>query len=208
MNYLHRPVFVVVEGLDGVGKTTLVSELARRLEADVLTTPSVELRDVRRHVDLALADSPAALQAWYAATVLAASDAARGRLAAGRSVVVDRYWLSTLAYSELRGDRMRLPEVERRLLQPDGTLYLYADRKTRRQRILTRGEGLQPHDRASVTREGHRLVDGAFRSLAAHPLAGEFCTVDAGARPREAVLHECLNLVTRRLDRSYAEGRA
>ncbi len=64
---------------------------------------------------------------WYASTVVRASDRIRGLRRAGRAVVVDRYFLSTLVYAgKLRGASLGLAEVERTLVIPHLTVYLHA----------------------------------------------------------------------------------
>ena len=64
---------LVLEGLDGSGKTTLARALADHLGAVPCTTPDPRLRAVRQVVDEALAADPLAGPLFYASTVLAAS---------------------------------------------------------------------------------------------------------------------------------------
>lgn len=40
-----RPLFIAFEGLDGSGKTTCARQLATRIGAQYLTTPSPEVRE-------------------------------------------------------------------------------------------------------------------------------------------------------------------
>jgi len=46
-----RPKFIVVEGPDGVGKSSLVTSLAERLDYLSLKTPPEEFRKLRSHFD-------------------------------------------------------------------------------------------------------------------------------------------------------------
>lgn len=133
-----KPVVVVVEGLDGTGKSTAARLLADRLGAELVQTPPAELQDVRSLIDDALRPSPLARKLFYAATVALASDEARRNLAAGRSTVIDRYWLSTLAYGELLGADTSLAAVGAALLRPTLTLLLEAPTAVRLGRMRQR----------------------------------------------------------------------
>ncbi len=122
-----RAPFIVVEGLDGTGKSTLAAHLAERLGATLLRTPATELSTVRPVVDEAFAQSPVAAQLFYGATVVLASDRARTLLAQGTPVVIDRYWLSTVVYAACRDAHIDLSPVEPVLLRPDLTVFVDAD---------------------------------------------------------------------------------
>ncbi|KPJ86474.1 MAG: hypothetical protein AMS18_15490 [Gemmatimonas sp. SG8_17] len=99
--------FIVVEGADGVGKTTLASRLADRLRQEGLEvievrepggTPVAELARAAV-LDPALDPSPVAeLFLILAARADLVSRIIQPALAAGRIVVGDRYDLSTRAY--------------------------------------------------------------------------------------------------------------
>ena len=175
-----KPCFVVLEGADGVGKSTLALEVAARLDAVLLSTPPRELAAVRGAVDAAFEDCPLARQVWYAATVLSASSRARQLLEHGRSVVLDRYWLSTRCYAQVTGRALELPEVQDALTTPDLTVYLHAPLAVRRRRVGRR-TCLQPHDRMTLSEEGHARLDAAYRGGASLPVVGRWLALDAGA---------------------------
>ena len=175
-----KPCFVVLEGADGVGKSTLAVELAARLDAVLLSTPLHELAAVRSVVDAVFEDCPLARQVWYAATVLSASCRARQLLERGRSVVLDRYWLSTRCYAQVTGQALELSEVQNLLATPDLTAYLHAPLAVRRERVGRRA-CLQPHDRMTLSEEGHARLDAAYRGGASLPVVGRWLALDAGA---------------------------
>ena len=74
------PIFVVFEGLDGTGKSTCARLVAERLGAELLTTPSPEVRRYRDDLIECYAGSQEAAQLFYLSTVFAASDQIRGLL--------------------------------------------------------------------------------------------------------------------------------
>lgn len=186
-----RGRLIVLEALDGVGKTTAARGLARLLGAALMTTPGSDLRAVRGTIDAALADPPLAGALFYAASVLAASAAIEQHLASGRHVVCDRYWLSTLAYAAPQGISLELPQVERALVPADVTLLLTLDEAERRRRLSRRG--LSASDRRTLAPEQASRLLASYRGLAEHPVAGRMVELDLtglspGAATRRAAV--------------------
>jgi dTMP kinase len=162
---IRRPVFVVFEGLDGTGKTTCARRTAELLGAQFLTTPSPSVRRFRDDLLRDLGASQEARQLFYLATVFAASEEVRALLATGRSVVLDRYFLSTQAYAEFRGSRLRVDELQERLLPADVTVLLEASLETRRSRIAARGGSVADGETLSVGADAY-LREAHLRRLA------------------------------------------
>lgn len=168
---------IVVEGLDGSGKTSASVALARALGARWATTPCAVLRTVRQHFDAAFDHSPVARCLAYAASVVAVGEQAAAWRGQGHDVVIDRYWLSTLAYAP-REAAAALRGLQPLVQPADLTLYLSAGLHLRRQRLGGRG-GLSAADRATLDPAEDRRLDERFRALAAHPVAGAMVVVDA-----------------------------
>jgi dTMP kinase len=171
--------FIVLEGIDGVGKTTQVALLSAWL--DVLGAPHVVVREpggtpvgeAIREIVLARTDldvSPESeLLLILAARAALVRDVIRPALEAGKSVIADRFALSTLAYQAygrgLDADRVRRAlDVATGGLEPD--LYLVLD--------LPLAEGLERSRRARggpdrIEAEGEgfrRTVRDAYLALA------------------------------------------
>lgn len=128
-----RGSFIVVEGIDGCGKSTQVARLAAKRDAVATFEPgATELGQSLRRILLEGAVRPDPI----AEALLMASDRAQHvamliepTLAAGRDVISDRYAASTLAYQGAgRGlDRLDLAELMRFAtggLRPDLTILL------------------------------------------------------------------------------------
>ncbi len=120
--------FIVLEGPDGSGTTTHSKILADTLRArgeDVLLTAeptdSTIGKFIREQLQTKAIESPAALQllfcadrAWHIETVI------KPALAAGKTVISDRYVISTLIYGEALGlDPEWLLRVNTPFLEPD-----------------------------------------------------------------------------------------
>lgn len=161
-----RPVFIALEGMDGTGKSTLARALRDALAGHLLRTPPEVLTDLRPILDATFSSAPVASQLFYAATVALASEQARQCLATGKSVVIDRYWASTLAYADCRAERAELDAAEKTLLLPDLTVYLSTDEAERARRLGVRG--MTEADRASLAQRAE-LGKAYERALATFP---------------------------------------
>ena len=137
--------FIVIEGLDATGKSTLVDALAKSLDATLLKCPprleASELTDgdLRKYFDT----RPAVQRrAYYRAANLIASEQAEVALQTGH-VVMDRYWTSTVAFAALDGDsdldREWQGEYPPELRKPDIVILLTVDEKNRAKRMQNRG---------------------------------------------------------------------
>lgn len=184
-------MFIVVEGPDGAGKSTLVEGLAARIAAaglDLVTvrepggTAAAEWAR-RGAFDPALEASPVAeLFFILAARADLVEKVVRPALESGRVVLSDRYELSTWAY-QIEGRGLPRDEVTRanRLatggLAPDLTLVLDIDPAVGRDRQAAQGKGLDRMELEDPT--FHARVAEAFRS-AGGPAVRH---VDAGETP-------------------------
>jgi len=105
-------------------------------------------------------------------------------------VVVDRYWLSTVAYGAEMGAAFDLSSVERQLAPADLTVFLHAPPSVRRSRMLGRGRPLSGHDWMSLDAARSRSLADRYRAAAKGRVAGRFLPVDVSSRrPDEVVRH-------------------
>lgn len=185
-----RGRMIVVEGLDGVGKTVLSRRLADALGAVWLTTPPAELRPLRGPFDRFLSDRPAASQLFYAAMVLAVGQEADALRARGRDVVIDRYWATTRAYGLVRGSPLDLVEVEALIPAADLTVLVDLAEPTRRDRLRAREvsaldrETLDPEIAAALRRALRAQLLGR---VSGRPILIDISGLDEGAAAREAL---------------------
>lgn len=180
---IESPVFIVFEGLDGSGKTTLARLVADALGALYMQTPSETVRVFRDEIIESFTGDQEAAQLFYLSTVFAASTEVERHLGAGRSVVLDRYFLSTQAYAEFRGSKLRLDDFAELLVSADLTVFLDAPLDVRRQRIVERG-GASAADRETL----HPEADSKLRELhvakSALPVVGDFMHIESSAPPQ------------------------
>ena len=114
-------MFIVLEGIDSSGKSTLATMIAARCNGITYATPPEKYRKLRKHVD-----ASSSLQKhynFYHDAVTEASSEINAILSSGKTVVCDRYWLSTLVYH--RAGKMVIEGSDfSRLVQPDLTVLL------------------------------------------------------------------------------------
>lgn len=157
--------FIVIEGLDGVGKSTLVNKLADEYAGHAMSTPGPALRDVRQLVLGAFAHDEIAKALFYTASVSSEGKKARLLADSGEWVFMDRYWASTLAYAQARGVTANLDALSNSLTQSDLTILLQLDEVERQHRLQTRGatvedmETLEPKFRKHVLEELQARAD-------------------------------------------------
>lgn len=136
MTKVARGLLVVIEGIDGAGKSTLAKGLAERLEADgydvVQTREPTDGPFGRRIRALAASDRTRIppdeeWRLFHEDRRIHVEEVVRPALADGRLVIQDRSWPSTVAYQGERGlDRNMLRAAERRIA-PDPDLLFVVD---------------------------------------------------------------------------------
>lgn len=168
---MKMPNFVIIEGPDGCGKTTVARALVERMGGLYLADPgSTPLGERLREI---LLDPKVACSSLAQCYMFTAARAESLRLAAaalseGRSVVYDRGWPSTLVYQGYAEgvDRQVIRDVNRQLYQQlpafrRGTLVLLSTPRSQRlARINYRGGG----DRfESAPEEQLAIIEHAYK---------------------------------------------
>lgn len=162
----QNPV-IVVEGLDGTGKTLVTRTLAEKLSGVAMSTPPPQFAAIR---EIFRGQEEAVARAFYSA---ANYIAAAGILEASQSsaVVVDRWWCSTCAmalangcsYDSLppRGDAVYRWPAD--LPAPDAGFLLCVDEAVRVARIRRRAPEDAEERRLSSQSEMRRVAMEAYR---------------------------------------------
>jgi dTMP kinase len=192
---MERGRLIVFEGAEGAGKSTQIRLLMERLKGARIPSVAVRepggtpvgdaLREIVLHAAQKLTDSTEALLFMASRAELVAREISPS-LAAGKVVLVDRFFLSTYAYQIFgRG----LPEAEigaaNRLatggLVPDLTLLL----DVAAAEGLSRADARGARDRIEIAADDfHERVAGAFRKFAdstwqhSHPECGPIKLID------------------------------
>ncbi|XP_063241784.1 UMP-CMP kinase 2, mitochondrial-like [Bacillus rossius redtenbacheri] len=153
--------FIVLEGLDGTGKTTVTKKLSKALGATSRGTPPQCLLGLRDQFD----KHPIQLRrAFYSLGNYIAADEVEV-LRFRQPVVMDRFWHSTAAYavaSEARDGGGSLAEVPAAgdpvydwpadLLRPDAVLFLDVSEEVRNSRLSSRAATTPEEDKLKEDR--------------------------------------------------------
>lgn len=149
-----NPLFIVIEGLDGSGKTTQIEMLRDRLQgggdACYLTAEPTELptgKFIRSILQKQVTADPKTVAALYAADriehLFHPEEGLLHQLAEGYNVISSRYYFSSLAYNSDTVDPgwvASLNLLAKRTLPADITIFLDLDPALSMERIAARGE--------------------------------------------------------------------
>ena len=191
MNQRTRGHFIVLEGVDGSGKSTQAARLVQAMEAAGRNVvPTREPHDCpagRRIRAMAQSTEPVPaeqeLEWFWEQRREHVRDVIEPALAAGRDVLCDRYYFSSAAYQGARGlDPERiLRESEAEFPQPDLVLWLDIDVDDGLERARSRRGADEPFFEAQDRLEGARRIYAAM-------VPGRMTRVDATGSPDEVFL--------------------
>jgi dTMP kinase len=164
---VNRGRLIAFEGIDGCGKTTQISRLAESLRRaghdPVVTAEPTDGEFGRRIRAMASGSAPAVAPEeelrWFVEDRREhVAGCIAPALAAGRPVLTDRYFLSTVAYQGANGfDAERiLAESEAEFPIPDLVLLLELDVETALARVQARGARLEGAFEAGIGSSGWR----------------------------------------------------
>lgn len=147
---------IVLEGLDGVGKTTTTQSLAEALKCKAWSSPINQIsRETRGLVDATAFQTPLQRFDFYlAANLRDSKEFLEPTLQAGESVILDRYSLSTvvgnLAIGAMLDDHpsiMADPNVAVDVVLPSTTILLTLNEQNRQKRVNERAAKLSKPDK-------------------------------------------------------------
>ena len=140
-------MFIVFEGIDGVGKTSLAQKLSHQLNYKFIETPLSELmfnnpQIYAKVVDYIHSYLPGFLRAWfYSFSNLYLSEKyCQEHSTNQRNLITNRYVVSNFAYNSDNYTGNFFATLFQFLAKPDLTIYLTADLETIKQRISNRNK--------------------------------------------------------------------
>jgi dTMP kinase len=185
-------MFIVIEGLDGTGKSTIAKALAEAIGAEMLSTPGREFNNIREQIDSIYQDNHQARQLFYMSTVVSISEQVRELISKGKNVIVDRYWLSTQVYHQWKSENnhFELIEVENKILIPDITLYLHLPLEQRKKRLRERKSN-SLEDNLTLTKSVDNELNKLYSQLGNISGTGRWVSLNSEATVSEVVKKIC-----------------
>ena len=195
-----KGLFIVLEGIDGSGKTTLARSLKSQLESvrgwKVQLTAEPTKGPVGSLLREETIDSPRAEAMLFIADRACHTEEMRALVEKGTTVICDRYYASTLAYqsASLSGPVLDYGLLEEMndavIMEPDITILLDIDPEVSGGRVDSRGEQKSKFERLEFQR---RVRDNYLR------IAKErgFSVLDASKSP-EDLCSEAMKLIDQR----------
>lgn len=141
-------MFIVIEGIDASGKTTVSKFLSKKINAIWYSTPPGKFKKKREGVDRVA--SPENHYRFYLAGINRASYEINNMLLFGNMVVCDRYWLSTYVYHKVMGVNVKLSDFSN-IIKPDLTILLEVGKNEQVRRFRERG--LSIGDRRMINKQ-------------------------------------------------------
>ena len=190
----ERGLFIVIEGVDGTGKTTLAEGLQSRLSdlgmRSVLTAEPTD-GPVGSLLRKGVTDNPKAEALLFVSDRAMHTDEMMEHVRNGETVICDRYYASTLAYQAASGkgvDESWLRALNDEVIaRPDFVFLLDADPEMCSRRIDSRGEERSRFERL----EYQKLVRENYLRIAEED---DFTIIDASKGP-EQVLDEVFSKI-------------
>ena len=199
----NRGAFIIIEGGDGAGKTTIVERLKKEFPDVVYTRDpggtrlGEQLRSILMSKDSSGMDARAELLLFLAAEAQLVAEVIEPALTAGKTVITTRFTPSAIAYQIYGRQQMELLSLLRTISEathgraiPDACVLLDVTPSVGLARVHSRAEELTRFDAEELAfhervREGYKKHVGEF---------GRAYTIDAN-RPLEEVWKDVLNTV-------------
>lgn len=158
------PSLVVIEGVDGVGKTTLAEKFEKELGYRYLYPVPTPFKSIRKRIEK-LGDIE--VRFWYyLASNVTLQQVLRRMIASGKRVVLDRYVYSTMASHQAMGATVECVELSKvPHIIPDYAVLLTCSPQVRNARILSRGL-----EKEEYLQHESPILDETERLLREYPL--------------------------------------
>jgi len=179
--YLNLIMVVIsIDGIDAAGKTTLAKLLVENSNLNFVIVESSRRKDlfpeVREYLNQNIKDNIIARFLYFSVASLLALNEAIEHTEAGKNVILDRSFYSTIAHHRAfdryycNGEHLQVIDelsktIEKRMIKPDVAVFLYVDEKERVKRLQIRDNSQNNKLDEENTAQEYALEE--FRGIAA-----------------------------------------
>jgi dTMP kinase len=155
----YVPQIIVVEGLDGVGKSTVTRVLVELTGGVDVTKTIIESMGVSNRTIMNSSSVDARFHYWLAVNYLA-GEYANECVMANRTAVIDSYFFRTIASHRALGVRIDCFPLLSQAVRPDRAVLLTVPEEVRAARLRARdGDTLGPVWHADLANKWHQVLD-------------------------------------------------
>ena len=173
-------VVVSIDGIDAAGKTTLTKLLVENSNLNFVVVESSRRKDlfpeVREYLNQNIKDNIIARFVYFSVASLLALNEAIEHTKAGKNVILDRSFYSTIAHHRAfdryycNGEHLQVIDelskaIEKRMIKPDVAVFIYVDGKERLKRLERRNDS--QNNKLDEENTAQEYAQEEFHSIAA-----------------------------------------
>jgi len=173
-------VVVSIDGIDAAGKTTLTKLLVENSNLNFVVVESSRRKDlfpeVREYLNQNIKDNIIARFVYFSVASLLALNEAIEHTKAGKNVILDRSFYSTIAHHRAfdryycNGEHLQVIDelskaTEKGMIKPDVAVFIYVDEKERLKRLERRNDS--QNNKLDEENTAQEYAQEEFRSIAA-----------------------------------------
>ncbi len=195
---MRKPLFIVFDGLDCVGKTTTAKALANQLEGEYVSWLQEPFRSAIKTIWATPEVSENSAHLVFLGALRHLSEVVAKKLAQGTTVVADRYVFSTIAvYTPLAISRDLVPLkvhlADLDLLRPNFAFMLDLEERERRRRIRARGNDKSPTE--ILCEKKPAFLEEVKGSFAEQVQRADLIRLDVNGASTEAILSQVVQMI-------------
>lgn len=163
---MKKPIFILFEGFDAVGKSTLIKEISSKHQLSIIRSPNGLFAKARHYFDNESVDFKDRL-AYYTGVAISSSISANIELNINNSVLMDRYFYSLIAYhyNEFKNLSEPMKKIYKNLCQPDLIFFIDLDYNTLLKRFSERVKTHENDDDVFMSKKMYDTVTSAYKEI-------------------------------------------